>query len=51
MMKKHKLICLLLVSLCLLLNCITVSAATTGSLRILDVEKPVSLYPVDCRWL
>ena len=45
-MKKHKLICLFLVSLCLLLNCITASAANTGSLRILDVEKPVTLYHV-----
>ena len=32
--------------LCLLLCCVTVSAAESGSLRIVDVENAVALYPV-----
>ena len=32
--------------LCLLLGCVTVSAAESGSLRIVDVENAVALYPV-----
>lgn len=45
-MRKLPVRCFLPILLCLLLGCMTVFAAESGSLRIVDVENVVALYPV-----
>ena len=45
-MRKFSIRWFLPILLCLLLGCVTVSASESGSLRIVDVEKTVALYPV-----
>ena len=45
-MRKFLIRWLLPILLCLLLGCVTVFAAESGSLRIVDVENAVALYPV-----
>ena len=45
-MRKFSIRWFLPILLCLLLGCVTASASESGSLRIVDVEKTVALYPV-----